>query len=89
MMLDPFGRCADALRAHAAMAPGRVVRLPAAVPDPDEFESPDTHRSRVRHERQAEHRRALGLSKSQYRAARRAGTLPQWCYARPDREARA
>jgi hypothetical protein len=74
---DPFGRCADALEVHASLPRGRVVPLAASRVDDDELQATPGAASAIRsHYRMAEHAKALGMSQKQFRAARRAGTLP-------------
>jgi hypothetical protein len=76
-LLGPLGLCADALDAHASYPPGREIRLPASRTDADELQSTPGAASAIRsHYRMAEHAKALGMSQKQFRAARRAGTLP-------------
>jgi hypothetical protein len=82
---DPFGRCPDALEVHASLPPGRQFRLAAAVPDADENVDLATERSMRSHYRLAEQASKLGMTQAAYKAARAAGTLPAWCYARAPR----
>lgn len=85
MTADLFGRCPDALEVHASLPAGREIRLPAAVPDPDEEVSATAERSLRAHYRMAECARKLGMSQRDYLRARAAGTLPAWCYTRAQR----
>lgn len=81
-LIDPFGRCPDALEVHASLPAGRVVRLPAAAPDADEEVELNVERAKRSNDRMNEKAKALGISAREYRRARAAGTLPAWCSVR-------
>ncbi len=77
-LIDPFGRCADALEVHASYPPGREIRLPASRTDSDEAAiAPHAEAALRSYYRLAEQAAALGMTQRQYKAARKAGTLPQ------------
>ena len=77
-LLGPLGLCNCALKVHASLPPGRVVRLPASRLDDDEHQATPGAASAIRsHYRMAEMARALGMSQKQFRAARAAGTVPE------------
>jgi hypothetical protein len=79
-LIDPFGRCADALQVHASLPQGRVIELPASRTDADEAR---VSASLIHHYRLAERAARLGMTQREFKAARAAGTLPAWCYDRP------
>jgi hypothetical protein len=77
-VIDPFGRCADALEVHASYPPGREIRLPASRTDADETGIKTNVEAALRsHYRMAERARALGMTQREYKAARKAGAIPQ------------
>jgi hypothetical protein len=77
-VIDPFGRCADALEVHASYPPGREIRLPASRTDADEAAiAPHVEVALRAHYRMAERARALGMTQREYKAARKAGAVPQ------------
>jgi hypothetical protein len=84
-MLDLFGRCDGALEAHARQPIGQRVRLAVSTPDPDEDVPVARQRALMSHDRMAEQARRLGMTQSEYKRARAAGTLPAWCYVRAPR----
>jgi|GEM_PF-5789546 hypothetical protein len=85
MLVDPFGRCAGALEAHARLPIGERVRLAVSTPDPDEDVPVARQRALMAHQRFAEQARRLGMTQREYKRARAAGTLPAWCYVRAPR----